>query len=248
MRRAGLSITIAILALSLLATPMLAAYYAVLTVTESLGNSYTELAMNMTLDVQTLVDEGFIAADGTDTRVTDSDYNVLPHMLADDRLMWTGNVTANTSQQFIFWAGQTALTSFPVITGHDGYVTVNDTADLEPGNGYVFQIVGYVDMTATNGSIIYKPGACSLNRTSASNLTWNVVGGNSLVATGVTTGYHTIVVTNDGANMTMDIDTVQQDIDTASAVPDTANDWQLFHSNIMPYVYYYDQWVVLPWP
>jgi hypothetical protein len=44
--------------------------------------------------------------------------------------------------------------------------------------------------------------------------------------------------------MWMEIDDVEVDRDTASAVPNTANAWKLFENDVCPYVYYYGQWVV----
>jgi hypothetical protein len=245
MKRACLSVGLALLILALLAVPVMAVYYVWITVTESDGNSYTELAMNLTMDIDTLADEGYIAANGTDTRVTDPDYNVLPHMLADDRLMWTGNLTGNASTQFIFWADQTPVTSFPIIAGHGGYVTINDTADIEPGDMYSFQIGAYFDTAAgTNKTIIRKDGAVVFNVTAYQQLTFAVTGGNSLLITGVTPGYHFIGVYCDGDDMWAEVDSVLKDTDTASAIPNTANDWYLFEGDVCPYVYYYDSWKV----
>lgn len=244
MKRLVLPLGLALLAL-LVAVPVVAAYYVWLTVTESSGTSYTELAMNDTMDIALLVDEGYIAANGTDTRVTDADANVLPHMLADDRVLWCGNITGNTTTQFIFWAGQAPLSSFPVITGHGGYVTINDTADLEPGAMWGFNIIGYFDTAAgTNKSIIRKDGAIVFNVTAYQQLTFAVTGGNSLLITGVTPGYHTIGVYCDGDDMWAEVDSVLKDTAGASAIPNTANDWYLFENDVCPYVYYYDHWKV----
>lgn len=245
MKRACLSFGLAMLVLALAAVPVMAAYYVWLTVTESNGTSYTELAMNETMAIQLLVDEGYIAANGTDTRVTDPDYNVLPHMLAQDRLLWVGNITGNSTTQFVFWAGQAPLSSFSVITGHGGYVTINDTAALEPADMWMFQIGAYFDTTAgPNKTIIRKDGAVVFNVTAYQQLTFAVTGGNSLVATGVTPGYHFIGVYCDGDDMWVEVDSVLKDTTGASTIPNTANDWYLFEGDVCPYVYYYDEWKV----
>jgi len=47
----------------------------------------------------------------------------------------------------------------------------------------------------------------------------------------------------DGTDMWMEIDDVEVDRDTASAVPNTAAVWKLFENDVCPYVYYYGQWV-----
>jgi len=222
-----------------------AGYYAHLIVTETLGNSYANLALIHDMDVDGLVDDGYITPTGLDTRITDSGYNVLPHMLADDKVLWVGDVYASADTQFVFFSQQEALESMPIIAGHGGYVTIVDDADLEPGNAYAFGVVGYVDVAAgADKNIIRKDGAVRLYVSAAGTLTFAVTGGNSLVASGLTSGVMTIMVYCDGLEMWMEIDDVEQDRVAASAVPDTANGWVLFENNVMPYVYYYGQWVI----
>jgi len=229
----------------LVAIPVLAAYYAYIDVTESLGNSYTNLAMNVSLNCSYLAANGYITPSGLDTRVTDSVYNVLPHMLAEDRLLWVGNLTASDTSRFILFTGQEALNSTSVITGYGGYVTVPDNPDLEPGGVFAFGIVAYVDTTsAARGPIIYKNGAVDFDVTGVGELTFGITGGNSLVATNVTSDYITIMVYSDGFELWMEIDDVEQDRVEASAIPDTGNDWILFQNDVCPYVSYYGEWVV----
>jgi len=245
MRKLCLSLTLAIVSILLIAVPAMAAYYVYLTVMESNGTDYTELAMNYTLDIDGLVDGGYISSTGLDTRVTDSGYNVLPHMLAEDKVMWVSDLAGNTTTQFIFFMGQEALESFPTIAGHGGYVTVPDNADLEPGDVYAFGIVGYIDTDAgADKNIIRKDGAVVFNITDDEELTFSVTGGNSLSTWGIKSGYMAIMVYCDGYELWMTIDDVEQDRAEASSIPDTANNWTLFENDVMPYVYYYGEWVV----
>jgi len=244
MRKLCLALVLAIVTILLIAVPAMAAYYVYLTVTESNGTDYTELAMNYTLDIDGLVDGGYINATGLDTRVTDSGYNVLPHMLAEDKVMWVSDLAGNTSTQFIFFMGQDVLESFPTITGHGGYVTVPDNANLEPGDVFAFGIVGYVDTSAgSDKNIIRKDDAVVFNVTAEDELTFNVTGGNALVATGIDSGYMTIMIYCDGYELWMEIDDIEQDRVVASSISDTANNWTLFENDVMPYVSYYGEWV-----
>jgi hypothetical protein len=230
----------------LVSIPVLAAYYAYIDVTESNGTSYTNLAMNVSLNCSYLAANGYITANGTDTRVTDSDYNVLPHMLADDRLLWVGNLTASSTSRFILYTGQSALDSFPVITGYGGYVTIPDDDALEPGGVFAFGVVGYVDTTTgSDKNIIRKDDAVKLYVSAAGAITFEVTGGNSLTASGVSSGFMTIMVYCDSYEMWMTINDVEQDRESASAIPATGNTWYLFENNVMPYVSYYGEWVVI---
>ena len=227
----------------MIAVPVLAAYWAEITVTESNGTTYTQLALNQDLNVDYLAANGFITSTGLDTRVTDEDYTVLPHMLADDRLLWVSPITGNSETTFWFVTGEDALSGFPIITGHGGYVTVTDAAALELGDVFAIGVIGYIDTSAgSDKNIIRKDSAVLFNVSSASTLTFAVTGGNSLVATSVSSGVMTIMIYSDGYEMWMEIDDVEQDRDTTSAIPNTANDWVLFENDVMPYVYYYSMW------
>ena len=243
-KRLCLSIVLAVVIMLALVVPALAGYYSYL-ITENTGTDYTQLAMNLTLDVDYLVDNGYISSTGLDTRVTDSSYTVLPHMLAEDKVLWVSGLEGGSTTQFIFFTEQDAIDSFPTITGHGGYVTVPDNAGLEPGDVYVFGIVGYVDTTAgADKSIIRKDGAVTFNVTANEELTFAITGGNSLVAMGAESGYMTIMIFSDGYELWMEIDDIEVDRIGASSVPDTANNWTLFENDVMPYVYYYSMWIV----
>jgi hypothetical protein len=242
-RRLCLSIALAA-ALMLLAAPVIAGYYTYLLVTESNGTDYTKLALNMSLNITYLVEEGYITSSGLDTRVTDSGYTVLPHMLAEDKVLWVSDLEGNKATQFIFFTQQDAMESFPVITGHGGYVTVNDTAALEPGGIFAFVVLAYVDTSAGAGkNIIRKDGALTFNVSAAQELTFNITGGNSLVASGVSSGYKEIYIISDGIELSMEINGSIASNTTASIVPNTGNDWVLFENDVCPYIYYYGEWV-----
>ena len=248
-KRLCMSIALAAVVTLLIAVPVLAGYYAIITVTESTGTDYDKLALNLTLDIDYLVGEDYISPSGLDTRVTDAGYTVLPHMLAQDKILWVSDLEGNSTTEFIFFTGQSPLDSFPVITGHGGYVTIADDDALEPGNVYAFGIMGYVDMAA-GPIIINKDGAVTFNVSVpgsvsvGGNLTFSVFGGNSLTASNVTSGFMTIMVYCDSYELWMEIGEVEQDRVSASVVANTTNNWTLFENDVMPYVSYYGQWVV----
>jgi len=244
LRRLCLTIALTVALAFLSAVAVFAGYYTTITVT-STTTAYENLALNLTMNITSLVDAGYITSTGLDTRITDTRYYILPHMLAEDRVLWVGDVPGNTNSQFLMFTQQEALDSFATITGYGGYVTIPDDAALEPGDVYAFGIMGYVNTDAgADKNIIRKDDAERLYVSAAETLTFAVTGGNSLVATNVTSGFMTIMVYCDSYEMWMEIDDVEKDRDTASAVPNTANDWYLFENNVMPYVSYYGQWVV----
>ena len=243
-RRIASGTLLAILLVVVITTTVLAIYWAEITVTESNGTDYTQLALNQTLNVDYLAANGFITSTGLDTRVTDASYNVLPHMLADDRLLWATPIAGNSETTFWFVTGQTALSSFPIITGYGGYVTVSDDAALELGDVFAIGVTGYIDTSSgSDKNIIRKDSSLLFNVSGASTLTFAVTGGNSLVATSVSSGVMTIMIYSDGYEMWMEIDNIEQDRDTTTSIPNTANNWVLFENNVMPYVHYYSMWV-----
>jgi hypothetical protein len=244
MKRLCLSLTLAVVVILLIAVPVLAAYY-VYIIVENTGPDYDQLALNFTFDVDYLVSEGFINPSGLDTRVTDASYAVLPHMMADDKIMWVSDLEGDKATQFIFWMQQSDLDSMPVIAGNGGYVSIPDDDALEPSDVYAFGIMGYVNMAAgSDKNIIRKDDALLLSVTNDEELTFAVDGGNSLVATSVESGVHAIMIYCDGSEMWMDIDDIERDRVGASVASNTTYDWYLFENDVMPYVYYYGEWKV----
>jgi len=145
-----LSIALLIFLLSLLLTnTVLAAYYIDIDVTESNGTNYDMLAMKTSMDVDYLVSNGFIADDGLDVRLKNSQGADLPFMLADDKLMFASAIEANKTTGLQITTGNTPLSSFPIVVGDGGYVTIADNANLEPGNNFEIEFDGWMDMPSS---------------------------------------------------------------------------------------------------
>lgn len=90
----------------------------------------------------------------------------------------------------------------------------------------------------TDPTIVSKASSLLFNYTNDNEVTYAVTGGNSLVATGVTTGEHIIKIVSNGVTMKLYVDAVEKDSDGASSVPDTANDYEWLLDNVAPYVDY----------
>jgi len=144
-----------------IASPVLAAvYYASVQVQESDGDSYTRLPIMVSLDNEYLADNNYILATGLDTRVITGSSVELPHLVVDDRLLFVSNINANNTYNFKYTTGNTPLTDMPVIVGYDGYITVSDDADLEPGDDFEIEFDGYVDTSAgSDKNLVYKEDA-----------------------------------------------------------------------------------------
>lgn len=140
----------------LITIPVLAAYYIDIDVTESNGTDYDMLALNMTMDIDYLVEYGFISDDGLDVRIEDSQSNEVPFMLAEDRVVFASDITADMVNSFQMTTGNTPMDNFSVCVGDGGYVTVSDHANLEISNDFELEFTDvYVDTSSSNSDPCY---------------------------------------------------------------------------------------------
>lgn len=123
MKRVVFGILAATLALLVIAVPVLATYWAYLVIEETSGTAYSDLPVIALRNVTQLANYGIITSSGLDTRVLTGDGAVLPHMLADDRVLTVTDLVASEKKQFIFYTGATSLSSFPIIVGYNGNIT-----------------------------------------------------------------------------------------------------------------------------
>jgi hypothetical protein len=148
------------------------AWYSVITVTESGTAGYNMLACNRTANILYLVNNDFIGSTGLDTRVTQGAVE-RPHMLAEDRIMFTTPVAANSSNTLQFTTGSANLTAFYNIFGHDSSVTVADNETLELGDSFtIMHEDSWVDTEAgLDKDLVYKPGAFRSYVSATENIT-----------------------------------------------------------------------------
>lgn len=160
MKRLLKSLTLALVAVVLISSAVLAySYSASIIVTESGSDSYGMLPIIVSVNNTYLADNNFISASGLDTRVLKSSTE-LPHMLADNKTLFASPISASTQEGFTYTLGNSNLTSFPIITGYGGYITTADNSSLEPGNNFTWTIDGYINTdTGTDKNLVYKSGA-----------------------------------------------------------------------------------------
>jgi len=195
-----------------LAGPVLAQYFAYLTVEESDGNAYTNLAVTCSRNVSQMVAYDLITTSGLDTRVLTGDGEALPHMLAEDRIMFVTNLEADEDRTLIFYTGAAAQADFPIIPGYDGYITTLDDSQLELTYVMELLVSGYFDSSAgADKNILYKDEAYRV---------W-INGANTLEVSGLesggseewdmsygsfTSGVHTIYVVSNGLGAWLYVD------------------------------------------
>jgi len=162
MRKTTRGLLLGLLVSIFLVAPVLASYTANILVKETSGIAYPMLACNVSANVDHLVTYGYINADALDTRV-EAGSTELPHILASGnasvgRIQFALPVGSNTAETVDFTTGSSNLTYFPVIPGYDGYVTVEDAANIRVTDNFTAMADGWFNTTpAASKNIMSKP-------------------------------------------------------------------------------------------
>lgn len=128
------------------------------------GSALTMASIVDNLDVDGLVDNGYLTSTGLDARVK-SGATELPFMLADDKISFASALPGSSTTEFDFTTGNSALSDFYITVGDGGYVTTTDHANLELGSyPFDFYLDGYFDTeTPTSDKAIFdKDSALAL--------------------------------------------------------------------------------------
>ncbi len=151
---------IAFLLLTVMATPVMAyTYYAFVYLSETAGTSYAMYPALVPNNTTWQITQGYISATGLNTRVR-TDGSTVPHMLADDKLLFAYPLPANTTQPLRYTTGESALTDYDIITGRSGYFYKTDDADMELSSNFTMEWDGYIDTAAANNkNLEYKKEA-----------------------------------------------------------------------------------------
>jgi hypothetical protein len=223
MKRILRGVILGIAVVLLVAVPVFAYYYGSLSVVESDGNAHTSLPVIASINASQLSDYGFISATGLDTRVLTGDGYALPHMLANDKVLFVTDLAAHETKSLIFYMGATSLSSFPIIVGYNGSFTTPDDPDLELG--YVMEVLisGYFNARVADigHNILYKEdafrvwiSATNTLRVAALNSTgdeqWEMHYNN------FTTGIHTVYIVCNGLHASLYVDSFTVAKDTAN--------------------------------
>lgn len=127
---------------------------------DSSGSARDSVGVMLEYGGTALVNSGKIDADGLDTRMMVSGSEI-PYMMS------TGDVTAVTTPlpasgrvTFDLYTGYSVdLTSFDIVPGDGGYVTMTDDATLELGNDFALTLDGTYFPTDTSTTVVSKDGA-----------------------------------------------------------------------------------------
>lgn len=164
---------IALIMLLVIAVPVIAyTYYAQLSVTESSGNNYTELPLIATCNNTYIADNGFGDADLLDSDVTTATGTAIASMLTDNRTIFSTPLSAYQQVNLLYTLGNSPVkTAFNIVLGWGGYFTVNDSANMEPTNDFVFTLNGFINTNEVSDNICYKEDAFVIEITNTGNIT-----------------------------------------------------------------------------
>jgi hypothetical protein len=205
MRRIFNGVILGLMLALLIAVPVLAAYYAYISVHETSGNDYSNLPIIVSRNITQLVDYDLMSSTGLDSRVLTGSGETLPHMLADDKVLFVSDLAAHENKSLIFYLGATSLSSFPIVVGYNGSFTTPDDPDLELGYQMELLISGYFNADAgdVGNNYLYKEDAFRVSCSAAHTI--RIAALDNLGAevwemhdSTFTTGYHSVYVVCNG--------------------------------------------------
>jgi hypothetical protein len=239
-------VALVLLLIFTIAFPVFAAPYSVqYTIAETSGNAYTMLATAKAANISYMITNGFMEADGLDTRIQTLGGIAMPHMVVDDTILTATAVPADSVTNLYFTTGNADLTALYIITGYGGYITVSDAPALELGDTFEIIIDGYIDTAAgASKNLINKPDggdfAFKIYISGAGTITASIDDDACVVSTAVASGEHEVRIIADGYKLSIYIDDVfkTSTILNEASVPNTADDYLLLQNNVAPYVEY----------
>jgi len=165
----------AVLLISLMAIPVMAAFSSTITVTESSDTDYDKIGVTLDKDVDYLADHGFITTSGRDVRITQG-VTELDYMLVEDRINFVLGVSGNTTQTAVFTTDNTPQ-DYQIVPGYEGKITISDDAALELGNDFELEFTDtWVDTDAgADKNLISKVGAFQSYVSASGNITADIL-------------------------------------------------------------------------
>jgi len=245
MRKALLGFCLGIFLVTVMVVPVLAAYYAYINVSEDEGNSYDDLAVTCPANIDALLQGGYITTTALDTRVLTGSGEALPHMVAEDRVLFITDLDAYEDKSLIFYTGAASLSSFPIIVGYDGSLTTLDDADLEHSMVSEVLISGLFDSSGgADRNILYKEEAYQIDVDDADTLTvaWLEAGDTAqweLEYGSYTDGAHTIYVFTNGLVAYLYVDVFDVAKDTENLFDKTS--YQILNKLVTYPACFYDE-------
>jgi len=158
------------------------------------STALTNEATVFTLSTQAMIDANMLSANASDCAIQydGSDVAFMPGVGSNPWVTWVDSLGADSIlYEYLYSKGATGgkIRYFPGPTGME----TADNASLEYSDNFSYEFSGYVD-TSQTGNISKKDNAFWVGVTDTGEITAHIVGGNSYVATGVSSGEHKVEV------------------------------------------------------
>ncbi len=147
-----------------------------MTITDTSNVSRTYVPVLYTTGGQQLIDAGYDSGNGTNTNMQDGTTNV-KYMLSTTKIATVVPSLPSAGQvtHTLYTGYLPCQSTFPIITGHNGYITTADNTTLELGSNGTMEWAGYHDLSV--GTAKYyanKPDAISIANDEAGQVTANI--------------------------------------------------------------------------
>jgi hypothetical protein len=179
LKKIGKILSIALIAVLVGSNVVWAAYDFVFptAVTDTSGSARSYYPVDLGFTGQAFIDAGKINANGLDTNMQIGSTDINYMLSTTKALAVIPTLSAYEKSTLDFYTGYTpAQTTFPVIVGEGGYVTVADDADMELGGTFEVEVDGYVDTSSgSNKNLVYKADAFQTYVSGASEITAQIL-------------------------------------------------------------------------
>ena len=152
--------------LTVLLSPVIAAwqYYIEFTVADNTSTARSGLPILTGINAQNLIDAGYLNASGNNSQMQEGGFDSISGMATGNVSLFIPSLLANQERTYRLYTGYSPQqTTFPIIVGNNGYITIADNATLEGADNFTFEMEGWVDTTAVGEYLIYKQNAFSTN-------------------------------------------------------------------------------------
>ncbi|KKN39301.1 hypothetical protein LCGC14_0744940 [marine sediment metagenome] len=146
-------------------------YQADILVTENQTISRDMVGLSYSTNVTAFSDANFMLPSGLDTRIL-LGLTEQAHMLVEDRVMFAVPVPGSSSTTYQFSTDESVASSFNIISGASGNVTIDDAANIELGSAdnYTITLDGWLDVDS-GGDLLIKPKAMRIFNSGSGNVT-----------------------------------------------------------------------------
>lgn len=223
---------------------------------DTTGSARTYYPVMFGFGGQSLIDAGKINANALDTNVQIGSTDIKFMISSDNVTAVIPSLPAGGVVTVNFYTGYTPnQTTFPIITGDGGYVTVVDADNptLRLGDEFAVYQKGWVNTDAgANKYMAIKTNAFEFEVSAGGTVTATIDPAGAPVSVskaGLVSAEYDFVISADGTNLYLWVDSgagfVLEDTSAlgGSSVPANANGWILGQNNVMPYIEYFKIWV-----